>query len=63
MATTDTATAITEILIANLESQSIPRARAVELVAKDPGTIVELITAQVNEAQTTLLQASLTPDS
>lgn len=53
---------IDEVLIAFLGTQAITRARAEELIAKDPSSIHELINAQVSEAQTVLLQASLVLD-
>lgn len=51
-----------EILISFLETQAITRARAEELIAKNQAAL-QLIAAQVSEAETVLLQASLTPDA
>lgn len=54
--------AVDEILISYLLTQGITRARAVELIAKDPSSIQELINAQITEAEQVLLVASLVPD-
>lgn len=51
--------AIDEILISLLETNGVTRARAQQLIAEDPGTISELISAQVSGAETQLMQASL----
>lgn len=54
--------AVTDVLIAYLQTQAITRDRALELIAKDPGSITELINAQITDAEALLLAASLVPD-
>lgn len=63
MSAAEAMSAIDEILIAFLGTQAITRARAEELIAKDPNSITELINAQVSEAETALMAASLVPDT